>query len=872
MKSNLLYLVFACLFYHSQGLAQHPLLSSFEVHQALQSESPYHLKASALGPVVNSARAESVQVDLNNPGTMYLAFGSGNLWKTTDNGLSWRAIFDGQASHGIGDIALAPSNSDILYVGTGESLRKRRNFTLPGTGIYRSDDAGKTWRNVGLEDSWHIGEIVVHPSNPDIVFVAVMGKFWSDSKDKGIYKTENGGESWERVLYVNETTRANDIVIAPSNPSIVYASMWDNNNNEDLKESVYGPNSGVYKSIDGGNTWKHLINGFPKGDKLGRIGIAVSYQDPNKVYALIDNLNNKREHAPEVYRIIDNSDKWIRTHGKPLKFSSTIGWYFADIYLNPKNDEELFALGVQLVHSTDGGKTFNPIKGQVTHLQESIAQTLHLDHCELWINPRNPNHLALCNDGGLYTSMNKGDSWLHHNNIIAGEFYDITLTEGEDYTIYGGTQDDATVYGPATTFNPDIEDPWKYLWIDAWSGGDGCVTQVDPSDPNTIYFSMQNGAIRRMNFEEDSSKGIRPKFSLGDSRDLRYNFITPYKISKYNSSTLYHAGNFIFKSTNRGDQWNTISRDLGKSSYAQKQSIAAGAFAESPLKEGLLYVGMDHGAFWHSPDDGSTWNEASQSIANGYIRSISPSNAIEGRVYLAMTGLNYDDMNCYIYSSENNGKDWKLIKNNLPNEPANVILEDPYNPEILYAGLHRGLFISTNRGNSWSKLATEIPYVPISDLKINQQAEELVIATHGRGIYKLNLKPIYESYDFAQSIEAQESSFKLFKCESISAPTYRNTHKDVDLASIEELDIYFWSSKEQSLTMSIEDKSNKTVWSQKIIAPIGLKHIRWDLVLSTRTGDGPYFFKDKDYLDAGRYTLILSNNKSKQETSVLLRK
>ena len=498
-----------------------PLVSSYDEYKLLKDKSSYNMSWVSLGPVLNSARVESIQVDETKPGTMYVAFGSGNLWKTINNGMSWKPIFNDVPSIGIGDIAIAPSNKDIIYVGTGESLKKGRNFTMPGTGIYKSIDGGESWNHLGLNDSWHIGEISINPNNPDIVFVSVMGHFWSKNKNRGVFRTLDGGKNWKKVLYIDEVTGANDIVISNSNSNIIYASLWEN------YPGISGRKSGVYKSIDNGENWTKLEKGLPYGDKMGRIGLAVSYSDPDKVYALIDNLSKERSKAAEVYSSDNGGRNWYRTHEEELLIFPGIGWYFADIYVNPLDHNEVYALGVRAAFSDDGGKSFNNIRGDVKRLNNSQAKGLHLDHCELWINPSNPNHIVLGNDGGLFVSYDKGKTWLHYNNIPTGEFYDIELTNGIPYLIYGGTQDDATVYGPGKEWKNNFEDKWKYLWIDAWDGGDGCVTQVDPSDNNTVYFSMQNGAIRRKNLKDDISVSIKPKLPKEIEDTLKYNFITP---------------------------------------------------------------------------------------------------------------------------------------------------------------------------------------------------------------------------------------------------------------------------------------------------------------------------------------------------------
>ena len=590
-KHSLLIIALVTMLFNIPLLAQDqpesPLVNSHQVHSKMKSESPYGLEWIQLGPTLNGARGEAVQADPNKPGTLYAAFGSGGLWKSTNNGLSWKSIFENMASLGIGDIALAPSNPEIIYVGTGESLKKARNFTMPGTGIYRSNNGGKTWVHLGLNDSWHIGEISVHPKNSDIVVVAVLGHFWSSNSNRGIFRTENGGKSWEQVLFIDEATGANDIVFSPSNPAVIYASMWNN------YPTVYGSQSGIYKSEDTGKSWKKVVNGITINENTGRIGVANSYQHPNKAYAFIDQRNRtNNQGAGEIYKTEDGGEHWEKTHDKDISSIAGLGWYFMDIHVNPQQDDELYALGVGLIQSKDGGKTFEYIRGQINHLTPSPAQTLHLDHCEMWINPLNPNELLLANDGGIYQSYDKGQTWLHFNNIPTGEFYDIELDHQKIYNIYGGVQDDATVFGSAKELNTNFNDPWKYVWIDAWSGGDGCITLVDPNDENTIYFSMQNGAARRKDLRTNKSVSIRPRFR-DQKPGLQYNFITPYMLSPHNSNYVYMAGNYVMKSTNRGDDWEIISPELSQIRKKTKEEIGAGALAESFFDEGTLYVGTD---------------------------------------------------------------------------------------------------------------------------------------------------------------------------------------------------------------------------------------------------------------------------------------
>jgi photosystem II stability/assembly factor-like uncharacterized protein len=824
-----------------------PLVSSFKEYKSLKKETSYNMSWVSLGPVLNSARVESVQVDETKPGTMYVAFGSGNLWKTTDNGISWKPIFNDTPSIGIGDIAIAPSDKDIIYVGTGESLKKGRNFTMPGTGIYKSIDGGETWNHLGLNDSWHIGEISINPSNPNIVFVSVMGHFWSKNNNRGVYRTTDGGKSWKKVLYVDEMTGANDIVISYSNPNIIYASLWEN------YPGISGRKSGIYKSIDNGESWNKMENGLPYGDKMGRIGLAVSHSNPDKVYALIDNLSKERNHAAEVYSTDNGGINWYRTHEKELLIFPGIGWYFADIYVNPLDDNEIYSLGVRAAYSNDGGKSFKNLNGTVKRINPSQAKGLHLDHCELWINPINPEHIVLGNDGGVFVSYNKGNSWLHYNNIPTGEFYDIELTNGSPYLIYGGTQDDATVYGPPKEWKNNSEDKWKYLWIDAWDGGDGCITQVDPSDNNTVYFSMQNGAIRRKNLKKGLSVSIKPKLPKNINDTLKYNFITPYFISEHNHNTLYHAGNYVFKSTDKGNNWEVISNKLTKSKNSQKfESHSAGAIAESKLSKGLIYYGTDRGIFWYTKNDGRKWHENSENISNGYIRSIFPSQFEESRVYMAMTGINYDDLNNYLYVSENYGKNWKKIKGNLPNEPANVIIEDYKYENVLYAGLYRGVYISLDRGNSWEIIGNNFPMSSVSDIEIHKETNDMVVSTHGRGIYKLNLDPIHNLIS-SNNIEDKDM---ILSTGEFLLPKFNDTHREPLMHSYENVPITFYLNNSKEYSLIIKEK-DKEIWKMNGIGEKGINQIRWDLIIEKNNSQKPYYIHFNKFISTGDYNLIL---------------
>jgi photosystem II stability/assembly factor-like uncharacterized protein len=827
--------------------AQSPLLKSHEAYLRMKRMSEFGLQWVSIGPVTNSARAASVQIDPARPSTMYAAFGPGNLWKTVNHGLTWAPIFENQSALGIGHVVLAPSDPNVIWLGTGVNLKKPRNFTLPGTGVFRSVDGGATWRNTGLPDSYHIGKIAVHPKNPDAAIVAVQGHFWTTNKNRGIYRTLDGGKTWSHVLSVSEKAGGNDVAYAPSDPNIVYASVW-----EDYPD-IFGPESGVYKSADGGATWARLKGGLPDGPKTGRIGLAVSWTNPDKAYAFVDNLNKDKNAAAELYRTVDGGRTWARTHAAELMISGGIGWYFGCCTINPRNDDEVYCCGVRIAHSADGGRTFDLVGGDVFHLFPNPSDPLHLDHCEIWVNPLNPDHLAVGNDGGFYVSYDKGKSWMHYNNLPVGEFYDIAVDNQDPYNVYAGAQDDASVYGPAREWKPKFADGWKYIWIDSWSGGDGCYTVPDPVDPNTVYFASQNGAIRRKDLKADRSVSIMPRPTKESGIKTAYNFVSPYIISSHDRFTLYHAGNYVFKSVNRGDAWTLISPDLAKSADPKKISTAAGAIAESRLTPGLLYVGTDKGALWVTKNDGRDWAERSRGLPDRYIRSICPSRFSVSRVYITLSGLNDDDFGAHIFVSEDFGEHWTPIVSNLPDEVAYAILEDPVNANILYAGMFRGVYVSTDRGRGWSHLGPNMPGAAISDLVIQEREMDLLAGTYGRGVYKMNIKPIQTAFK-----DGPPKADLLFETPAARLPWINDTHRDPKFSTTEKVPVTFFLRKDAEVTLAVNDKAGKTIWSARLAGRKGFNQILWDLITARADSPLPYFRDYVTFAPAGTYEIAVT--------------
>lgn len=471
----------------------------------------------------------------------------------------------------------------------------------------------------------------------------------------------------------------------------------------------------------------------------------------------------------------------------------------------------------------------------------------------MWINPNNPNELLLGNDGGLFKSYDRGATWLHFNNIPTGEFYDIEIDNKEPYTIYGGTQDDATVYGPSIEYNPQFSDKWEYLWIDAWSGGDGCITLVDPNDENTVYFSMQAGGARRLDKDKGKSVSIRPRFK-DPKISIEYNYFTPYMLSPHNSNRVYMAGNYVMRSNNRGDEWEIISPELATIRNKKKEEIGAGSIAESYFDEGTIYVGTDKGTVYRTQDSGKNWEDISDGLPNNYIRCIYPSKHKKGRVYLQQSGLNYDDFNAYLYVSEDYGKEWKSITNNLPAHPINCILEDPNFENILYAGTYRGVYVSEDFGKDWDYFGNNLPDASIADIEIEEKSKDMVIASHGRGLYKVNLLPFYEKH-----ISDIHTNY-LFTPPNARFPKLRDTHRDVEEESVDIIPLTFWLKEATQIKLIVSNLQDSTLWDYSVEANKGFNQYRWDMVTSQVKSNQPYHIKHKNYLPRGKYTLKLKGH------------
>lgn len=727
-------------------------LKSWENHQMLKEDSPFRdLKWRSVGPEFCGGRIEAIACHPDEPYTFYVGAGSGNLWKTLNNGTTWEPIFENESTFAIGCVTIAPSDPKTIWIGTGEVLMARSSYA--GTGVFKSTDAGKTWQNMGLHDSHHVPQIVIDPKNPEVVYAASLGRNYGPNQERGVFKTTDGGRNWEKVLYISENVGIVELEMDPSDNKTLYAAAWERERKA-WNNVAFGEGSGLYKTTDAGKTWKRLTKGLPAGEYTGRFGLAIAPSDPKIIYALLDNhepppAGTDRQGTGEVYRSDDKGETWQKMHKDVVP--TTIGWDFCLLRVSPDNPDEIYILGGKLLHSTDAGKTYEETGETIVHLLSHDIRVMHLDMHDMWIDPKNTNRLLLGNDGGFYISHDRGKTWLHFNNFPIAEIYAVWVDMDKPYNIYAGTQDNAALYGPGNHNVEDrltkygVEDPWKDVYLDQWGGGDSYFIYRDPIDHDIIFYEHQFGDLRRKNMKTGETKDIRPTVTEGEP-ELRYNWMTPYFISKYNQVTLYYAAHKVFKSTDRGDSWTCISPDLTTNPGPEKQgNVPYGTItmlSESPLKQGLIYAGTDDGNVQVTTDDGKTWKIVNVGLPPKWVSRVVASQHETGTVFVSLNGYREDDFNNYLFMSEDLGATWKSISGNLPSEGINVIREDPRNKNILYVGTELGVYVTLDRGNTWHSLCNNLPTTPVHDLVIHPRDHELVIGTHGRSCFVLDVNPI----------------------------------------------------------------------------------------------------------------------------------
>jgi len=694
------------------------------------------LKFRSLGPAFTSGRVSGFAVDSSNPSHYFAAAASGGVWKTLNNGTTWTPVFDNEGSYSIGAIVLDPKNPLTVWVGTGENNSQRS--VSYGNGVYRSDDGGKTWKNVGLKTSEHIGRIAIDPKDSNTVYVAAQGPLWGPGGERGLFKTIDGGKTWKSILSISENTGVTDIVIDPQNPETLYAAAYQRRRHMwTLIDG--GPESAIYKSTDAGASWNKLKAGLPTTE-MGRIGLAVSPVDSNVVYATVEAADRKGG----IFRSSDRGGSWERRNEFDVA-----AMYYARIVADPKDVDRIYVMNVFLMVSDDGGRT-------IRRLGE---KSKHVDNHDVWIDPNNTDHYLVGCDGGVYESHDRGINWEFKRNLPVTQFYDVTTDNATPfYNVYGGAQDNFSFGGPSRTRN--ISGITNADWF-VTNGGDGFRSQVDPEDPNTIYAELQNGVLARFDRLTGERMGIQPATGRGEE-PLRWNWDSPFIVSPHSHTRLYFAADKLFRSDDRGDSWQVVSGQLsrgldrdklpvmgrlwGVDAVAKNASTAffgnASALAESPKKEGVIYVGTDDGLIQVTEDGGKNWRriEKFPGVADmAYVSRIIASNHEPNTVYAAFDNHQNADFKPYLLKSTDAGRTWVAINGNLPkNGPVWAIAEDQVNPNLLFAGTEFGLFFSVDGGQRWVQLKGGLPTIAVRDINIQRRENDLVLGTFGRGIYILD--------------------------------------------------------------------------------------------------------------------------------------
>jgi photosystem II stability/assembly factor-like uncharacterized protein len=708
-----------------------PILAQAQVQ--IESATFAGLRARPIGPAVMSGRIAGMDAVASNPVVVYVATATGGVWKSKDGGITFEPIFDDH-TQATGAVKIDPSNTDVVWVGTGESWV--RNSVSVGDGVYKSTDAGSTWQHMGLEDSERIARIVINPQDGDNVFVCATGHLWNSNEERGVFRTKDGGETWDKVLYVDENTGCSDITIDPHAPNVLFAGMWEFRRWPWFFNSG-GPGSGLYRSIDGGDTWQELRNGLPEGE-LGRVSPAIAPSKPNLVYAIVE------AEETGLYRSNDMGSTWEEIN---TSFNVQVRpFYFAYIVIDPQDPEKLYKPGLSLTVSTDGGESFTNM------FSSGFGGGPHSDHHAMWINPDRTNEVILGTDGGVYFSYDGGTTWRLSKAIPVSQFYEISYDMEVPYNVYGGLQDNGTWRGPSRAPGGVMAKHWDLL-----NGGDGFHVFVDPSDPDYIYVEYQGGNLSRITKSTGESKQIKP-FSDDEENELRFNWNTPIHVSPNNPGTLYVGAQYLFRTRDRGNSWDQISPDLTTNDPdKQKQEESGGlttdnstaenhttiyTISESPANQSVIWVGTDDGNLQVTRDDGGSWTNVARNVPglprNTWVTHVEASRYHEGTAYVTFDGHKTGDMTPYVYRTSDFGESWEsLVTENLEGY-ALVIEEDIENRNLLFLGTEFGLWISIDSGASWARYETDFPKVGVRDLTIHPREHDLVIGTHGRGIWILD--------------------------------------------------------------------------------------------------------------------------------------
>ena len=878
-----------------------------------------------IGPTIMSGRVVALEVNPQDPTQFYVAYASGGVWYTDNNGTSFESISDDWPTQNIGEIAM-DWNNDILWVGTGENNSSRSSYS--GIGILKTNADGSNWKNVGLHDSHHIGKILINPENSDHVVIGVTGHLYSNNTNRGVYVTKDGGENWNKTLYVDDISGIIDMSYTPGDFKIMYATSWE----KDRKAWTFdedGNGSGIYKSIDAGDNWTLISNnksGFPTGVGVGRIGLAVF--DKDIVYAVVDNQNfrqsTKKEEdkgltkesfigmtlerfnkisvddlksflrsnrfpskykpeaikkeinegklqpedlyrylvnanselfdtpiiGAEVYKSIDGGNKWVKTHDSYLDgVYNTYGYYFGKIHVDPNNSEKIYTYGVPILSSDDGGKTFYRIG----------KENVHADHHDLWINPEKPGHLINGNDGGVNITYDDGENWIKNNSTEVGQFYAINVDYQKPYNVYGGLQDNGVWMGP---HNAAVNKRWNMTGQYPWKGilgGDGMEIQIDNRNPNIVFTGYQFGFYSRLDLDSGKRKSIKPSHELGES-PYRFNWQTPILLSPHNQDVLYLGSNFLHKSTDQGDNWENISEDL--TNGGKKGNVPYGTIttiSESPIKEGVIYVGSDDGLIHVTKNGGKTWRNISGNLPKElWVSNVFASNHDEKIVYLSLDGYRWDNFSPYLFKSKNYGKTWESISSNLPDSPINVVIEDNVNKDILYIGNDHGVYISLDQGKTWEPFSNGLTSAAVHDLVIQEDEQHLLVGTHGRSIYLADISLIQN-----HAIDNQQADIKIFDIKDISFSERWGTKRSTDINYFDpNLKFSIFSKMNKDASLQIINTNKDILFEESISLDTGFNFINYNLSVSEdiNLDFGVESQNGEKYLGKGTYIISIKTD------------
>jgi len=814
-----------------------------------------------IGPAVPGGRTVDIDVVESNPNLIYAAVGPSGVWKSENNGVSWFPVFYKEATVSAGAVAVAQSSPEIIWVGTGESTS--RNSVTIGDGVYKSTDGGKTWTNMGLKDTRHVSRILISRGDANVVYVAAMGHLWGPNAERGVYKTIDGGKTWNKVLYLNENTGVCDLEIDPANSQILYAAAYEHRRLP-YKMISGGPGSGIYKSTDGGQTWVKLTEGLPSGP-MGRIGLAVARSKPGVVYALIEHQD------PGLWRSEDYGQTWKRmSTATVFKNVNNRPFYYSQIYVDPSDDATVFVQSSGLYVSKDMGQKFKGIGGGT-----------HPDHHALWIDPKNPLHLIDGNDGGIDITFDGGKTWWPVVNIDAAEVYQVGYDFAIPYRVYCGLQDNGCWGGPSNSLDSRgiLNEHWEFI-----NGGDGFFVRPDPKNSYFVYANSQNNGLVKRDLRAGLSKGIRPEASFSE-KPYRFNWNAPIMISPHDNQTIYCGGNFLFRSTDGGYSWEKISPDL-TTNDPKKQVDGVGpitpensgaevhctitAIAESAVKPGILWCGSDDGLVHVSIDGGKTWNNVTKNIpglpAGSWCSRIEASHFEPGTAYVSFDNHRIDDYRPYLFKTSDFGRTWKALKANLPDFGwVHVIREHPANKNLLFVGTEFGIYLSYNCGLNWIKInGTNLPTVAVHDIAVHPRDNDLIIGTHGRGIW------ILDDISFLTEVspELLKKDFYIFRPrdaylmistsrgESFGPGPYFSGKNPAF-----GLNLIYLINKDLSgdLRVQIKDKDDQIVTELPLAKKNGFNRINWGLQFLPEASDGKKYpsgttgFNPMCYVIPGQY-------------------